>query len=285
MISLRATWQVLVLLRLHNCLIASGSVALGAFLASGTVGFEALMALLMAFFVVAGGYALNDIFDVASDRVIKPWRPLAGGRLSRDTAISTVIGVWAVGCGFALLAGRVTVVFFSAWAVFLYLYSWKLKSSGPVGPVAVSCFASSALLLGGATGGDMGAAVFPFVIAVSVHLAREIAKSVADFRGDAQAGIRTVAVRIGVRRALGFSLGCIAAVIAASLLPFALRVYGHLYFLPVALVIYPLLAVCVRMLMRARGDLGRAEESAGSVARILKAVMPVGLVAFLLAGI
>jgi geranylgeranylglycerol-phosphate geranylgeranyltransferase len=284
-ISLRASWHVLLLLRLHNCVIAAVSVALGAFLACGRIGFETQMASLMAFFVAAGGYALNDIFDVESDRVIKPWRPLAGNRIGRETAVAAVIAVWAIGCGFAILAGRVTVVFFAGWIALLCLYSWKLKSCGLAGPVTVSSFASSGLLLGGATGGNPGAAVFPFVIAMSLHMARETVKSVADVRGDLKAGLGTLAVRIGVRRALGFSLASIAGVIATSLLPFVLHVYGYLYFVPVAAVIYPLLAVCIYLLIRARDDMRRAEDSAGSVVRILKAVMPVGLIALLLAGV
>jgi geranylgeranylglycerol-phosphate geranylgeranyltransferase len=283
--SLRACWYVLVLLRLHNCVIAWGSVALGSFLAGGRIGFESWMASLMAFFVCAGGYALNDIFDVDSDRVIKPWRPLVSSRLRRETAITVVIAVWAIGCGFALLAGRPTVGFFSGWVVLLYLYSWKIKSHGVAGPVVVSLVASSGFLLGGLTGGSLSAAVFPFVVAMSLHMARETVKSVADIRGDSKAGVATVAVQLGARRSLGLALGWIAVVIVTSLLPFALRVYGYLYFLPVVIVVYPLLAVCIYLITTARIDPNRAERNSCSVTTILKAVMPVGLVAFLLAGI
>ncbi|MFH1312026.1 MAG: geranylgeranylglycerol-phosphate geranylgeranyltransferase [Candidatus Eisenbacteria bacterium] len=285
MISLRACRHVLVLLRLHNCVIAWGSVALGSFLAGGTIGYESMTASLMAFFVCAGGYALNDIFDVETDRVIKPWRPLVGNRLRRETAVTVVIAVWAIGCGFALLSGRSAVGFFLGWAVLLYLYSWKIKSYGVAGPIVVSFFASSGFLLGGLTGGSLGAAVFPFVIAMSLHMARETVKSVADIRGDSKAGISTVAVRLGARKTLGLSLGCIAAVIITSLLPFVLRVYGYLYLLPVVMVVYPLLAVCIYLITRARIDLNRAERNSGSVTTLLKVAMPIGLAALLLAGI
>ena len=70
-----------------------------------------------------------------------------------------------------------------------------------------------------------------------------------------------------------------------SLLPFALRVYGYLYMLPVAFVIYPLLVMCIRLIIRAGGAPGGIEPDSATVATILKVVMAVGLVAFLLAGI
>jgi hypothetical protein len=75
------------------------------------------------------------------------------------------------------------------------------------------------------------------------------------------------------------------AVGVVGLVPFASGLYGGLYFLPVAALIYPLLAVCIWIVVRARRDGREPGPAAGTVSRLLKAAMPVGLLAFFLAGV
>ena len=81
------------------------------------------------------------------------------------------------------------------------------------------------------------------------------------------------------------SLWCIAGAVLLSLLPFVRKIYGLPYFLPVAVVIYPILGICIRRIMLARHKNQDLEGAARSVAVMLKFAMIVGLLAFLLAGI
>jgi geranylgeranylglycerol-phosphate geranylgeranyltransferase len=237
-----------------------------------------------AFLICGGGYALNDVLDLRTDRVAKPWRPLPSGRLSPRSAVGLASVLWALGLAVAAHGGLVVFLFAAGWLIVLWLYSWRLKATGLAGHVAISITGASGFLLGGLVGGDVRAAWLPFAIAALFHLAREIAKSVVDAEGDRVAGLLTLAVRLGRRRALVLTLAFILAVVVASLLPFALDVYGYLYMLPVALVIYPLFALSIVLIVRARRecDVGSASRTA---ARCLKIAMPVGLLAFLLAGV
>jgi 4-hydroxybenzoate polyprenyltransferase len=248
------------------------------------IGRDAVLGSVMAFFVCAGAYVLNDLYDVMSDAVNKPGRPLASGRLSRDGAGALVIGLWALGLGFAILGGRAVVIFSVGWMIALWLYSRKLKALGIVGHIAVSAVASSGFLLGALAGGDAGAGWMPFAIALFFHLAREIAKAASDVRGDRAAGAATLAVRLGVERSLKAALYCIGGVMVLSLIPYAFHLYGYLYLLPVVLVIYPLLVICVLKIVRSGKDEAGAERVSASVATLLKAAMPAGLLAFFLAG-
>jgi geranylgeranylglycerol-phosphate geranylgeranyltransferase len=284
-IFLRTVWYLLVLIRPHNCLIATGSVLVGAFLAEAVIGTRSVEAALTAFFACAGAYVLNDIFDIPADSVSKPWRPLVSGKVARVTALQAVVVLWAAGLAFALLAGRVAAGFYLVWLVLLYLYSWRLKASGLPGHIAVSLVAASGFLLGGSASGDVASTFIPFVIATLFHLAREVVKSVADAEGDRRAGISTLAVRIGGTGALGLVLWSVVAVIGVSFLPFALRIYGYLYMLAVGLVIYPLLVGCIRLIVLARAGRRDIERASESAARLLKVAMPVGLLAFFLAGV
>ncbi len=277
--------DIAVLTRPHNCLIALISVLAGAFLVSGEIAPDAVLASVMAFFVCAGAYALNDLYDVTSDAINKPGRPLVDGRLTRERAGAVVIVLWAVGLGFAMLSGREVVLFCTGWMAALWLYSWKLKALGLVGHVAVSAVASSGFLLGAMTGGNAHAGLMPFSIAMLFHLAREIAKGVSDARGDRAAGVPTLAVRLGADRSLKVALWCIGGVIVLSLVPYVFRLYGYLYLLPVVLVVYPLLVICILKIIRAGNDTAAVERVSGAVATLLKVAMPAGLAAFFLAGV
>ncbi len=285
MISFGTMRHLLALVRPHNCLIAALSVAIGTLLAAQDLTATSVVASVMAFMVCAGAYALNDYFDVGSDRVNKPWRPYAGGRLERQTVIGAIVALWTAGLACGLLAGRVAVVFFIAWIVLLYLYSWRLKSYGLAGHLVVSVVASSGFLLGGWVGGDPEVAIAPFAIATLLHLTREIIKSVADMAGDEAAGARTLALSIGPLRAMRMALWCIVGLVVASLLPFVTRVFGYAYFLVVAVGAYPLLVVCARLIILAGRGNRRIERSSVTVAGALKLVMLVGLLAFFLAGV
>jgi geranylgeranylglycerol-phosphate geranylgeranyltransferase len=277
--------HLIIVTRPHNCLIAAAGVAVGAFLAGGSLRPSSIIGSLVAFLVCAGAYALNDLFDVESDRIIKPWRPLASGYLGRKHLLIAVIALWAAG-GLLAVAGRGAVGgFFLGWVLLLWLYSWRIKASGLYGHLLVSVTASSAFLLGALTGGDIRAGVIPFVIASPLHLARELVKSVVDVDGDRRARVATFAVRVGEQKAIALSMWCIGGVMVLSLMPFLLSIYGYLYVLPVAIVILPLLAVSMGMLGSSRTGAGRAQVASRGTARMLKITMPVGLAAFLMAGV
>jgi 4-hydroxybenzoate polyprenyltransferase len=243
------------------------------------------MASAMTFFVCCGAYVLNDIYDLAADRVNKPLRPLASGRVGWRHAVRLVFVLWAIGAAFALLSGIEASMFCAAWIGLLWLYSWRIKAKGLAGHVAISGVASSGFVLGAVVGGVPGAGAVPFVLAFLFHLPREVAKGIADLEGDRSAGLATLAVRVGVNRAMTVLMLLIVAAAVAGLVPFASGVYGSLYFLPVAFVVYPLLGVCLWVIHKAKDRGLEADKAANRVAVLLKATMPAGLAAILLAGV
>ncbi|HVP58418.1 MAG TPA: geranylgeranylglycerol-phosphate geranylgeranyltransferase [bacterium] len=276
--------SVLVLVRPLNCLVASASVAIGAFLASHSISARSGWAAVMTLLVSAGGYVLNDYFDIAADRLTKPRRPLAAGLVKPASAIWYAVGLWLAGAVAVWLAGVVASVFYGAWVVVLVLYSSRLKATGVWGHLAVSLVASSGFLLGAASQGRAAAGLVPAGIAVIFHLAREAAKSAADVAGDSAVGVRTLAVRMGTEVALKVTLWLIVASAIASILPVLLTIYGLPYLAVVAVAVLPLLAVSVRRITAARTAGADLADAASSVAGTLKLAMLAGLVALILAG-
>jgi 4-hydroxybenzoate polyprenyltransferase len=260
-------------------------VTIGAFLAGALPARNSVAAAAMTLFVCAGAYAINDFFDISTDRIAKPRRPLPLAQLAPRAALLFAGCLWAAAAVVAPIAGRWGLAFCGGWMGLLVLYSWKLKGSGIYGHVVVSLVASSGFLLGAGVAGGWGAGIAPACIAFGFHLAREIAKGVADVPGDEAAGIRTLAVRTGGRRALVLSVSCSIAAALVALVPFALKMYGPLYLVPVVGIVYPLVAFCgLRVLRAIRG--GASGEAAGrSVAGALKYAMIVGLFALVLAGL
>lgn len=138
------------LMRLPNVFTAFADIALAAAVA-GTVmpgagtGFwvaVALIALASACLYLAG-MVWNDVFDRAEDAAARPFRPLPSGRVRIRTAVILGCGLFALGLGFAGLAGLPSAADWSAEpllyaaaiviAVLLYDGGLKRTSLGPIG--------------------------------------------------------------------------------------------------------------------------------------------------------
>jgi len=271
-------------MRLHNCLLAAASVLIGFYLAGAEVTGAALAAAAMALSVCAGGYALNDIYDVETDRLNKPWRPLPSRRISRREAVLAVACCWGLGLACSVRAGRPAPAFALSYMGLIWLYCYRLKSGGVAGHMLISAVSSSGFILGGVLGGRALAGAVPFFLACMLHFARELVKGVVDLGGDRRTGVSTLPVRLGERGRVLVCTASIVALMALCIVPYAAGVYGLLYMLPV-LAVEPMLGLCIYLIVSSRRKGIPASRSYGQAACILKAVMPVGLLAFLLGGV
>jgi geranylgeranylglycerol-phosphate geranylgeranyltransferase len=265
------------LARAHNLGIAAGGVLAGGWIALEEVTLPRLLAFaaLSAIGLGAAGNAANDVADLAADRVNRPERPLAAGRIRPETAhllvwLGALLGL---GCA-ALVSGRQVLVGAIALVVMLGYSPW-LKRRGLLGNLAVAAIAGLPLLYGALAVGRAGAGVVPWVLAAWLHLARELVKDLQDEAGDRAMGRRTLPVRLGPGRAARAAWWCGIAFVPLSVaLPLAAG-FGAVYF-AVAL------ASQVLVVLAALG-LGRGQFARASL--LLKAAMVIGLVALVLGGI
>lgn len=229
------------------------------------------LAALSAAALGAAGNAINDLHDVAADRINHPGgdRPLAAGRLEPGTAAATAVagallGVPAAGVVSGALAGAATAALLT-----MGLYSRALKRHGWPGNVAVAVVAGLPLAYGALAVGRASAGVVPWIVAGWLHLVREVVKDVDDELGDRATGRRTLPVRIGRDGALRIASGLAVLFLPLSAgLPWAAG-YGWAYFAIAA----PAWGAVMVAAWRLRG--GHATD----VGDILKAAMAVGLVA------
>lgn len=266
-----ADWLLLV--RAHNLVLAAAGVVAGGWIALERIAVprELVLAALSGLALGAAGNALNDLHDVAADRINRPagQRPLAAGRLGPAAAAATVVAGALLGLAAAGLVGGALVGAAAATFVVMAAYSGVLKPLGWPGNVAVAAVAGLPLAYGALAVGRPGAGAVPWLVAGWLHLVREVVKDIDDAPGDRAIGRRTLPVRIGREGTLRVAVGLALLFLPVSAgAPWAAG-YGWPYFAIAA----PAWGVVLVAARRLRGG-----HTAG-VAGLLKGAMVIGLMA------
>ena len=270
--------DALKLMRVHNCLIGAFSVVVGTVIAGSSPG-VATRGAVVTFLAAAGGYILNDLFDVETDRLVKPWRPLALG-FDRRVASILLILFWSSGLLLAIFDGLILTIFCCLWLGMLTAYTLVIKGMGVFGNLVTSSVSASGLLLGGFLAGHPQTTVIPFMLGFLLHMMREIIKSIADYRGDSKLDVRTVAVRWGIAKCVWLVIALGIMLMVLGILPFAINQFGIFYLVVVVAGVYPLLVLAMRRLLQPRESV-EIEKRAMTASMLLKLAMPIGLVAFI----
>jgi len=177
--------------------------------------------------IAAGGYIINDYFDVKADRINRPERLFIESSFSRRTAMTAHIVLSMTGLllsfGLAWRMGNLKLAAIQLFSVLsLWFYSSHLKRQMLTGnlliaflaalvPVTIGVYefgygvfksaenlnllipgAGNALILRGVTW-VVGFALFAFL----TNLIREMIKDIEDMEGDRAAGCRTIPIVIG----------------------------------------------------------------------------------------
>ncbi len=197
---------------------------------------DAVFGFLTASLMIAGTMIANDIYDVEIDRVNSPQRPLASGTVkTRDAAVLSVV-LSAAAIGFAALLGLWTfLTALLALALMIY-YNTRGKKTGLIGNAVVSFNVALPLFYGGLAVGSIRPLLFIFsVVAFLANFGREVAKGIADVKGDSLRHVRTLAVVKGTRAAALASAGLFVTAVLLSFLPPYLERISWLYF-PIVIV-------------------------------------------------
>ena len=169
--------------------------------------------------IAAGGYIINDYFDVQIDRVNKPDRVYIDRVVNRRTAIVLhQLFSWTavlIGAYLAWKVGNLKLAFVQPIVVgFLWFYSTGYKKQPLTGNIVVSLLTGLVVLMVGIYQTDLyynpeaayaAYAVFIrlffyFVFAFIVSLMRELVKDMEDVEGDERFGCRTLPILIGVNK-------------------------------------------------------------------------------------
>lgn len=186
-----------------------------------------VLLLLSMIFIVAGGYIINDIFDVEIDRINKPDKLLITNAFSYKEAklfygILTSVGLTCGLISSVLILGMKFYLLFLILVLLvclLYSYSANYKKKMIIGNLIVSLSVSFAVFLPWLfevlylsnntlilyAVKDTMLSILPFVLIYTVFafmmtLLREIVKDAEDYKGDIITHCRTIPIVYGIRK-------------------------------------------------------------------------------------
>ncbi|MEX2117384.1 MAG: geranylgeranylglycerol-phosphate geranylgeranyltransferase [Bacteroidota bacterium] len=228
---------------------------------------------LVAGFIGGAANAINDYYDVAIDRVNRPNRPLPRGAVNPRVAIVLWITLSLVGISLNLFLNSSAFWIAVAAVVALFAYSARLKRTVLIGNIVVAAMTGMAFVYGAVVAEAPEKALFPFLFAFLINLGREILKDIEDMAGDQRDGAVTLPLKHGPPAALAIATVVFVALIAATIVPFTVGVYGSTYLIVVSVVNILLCYVMVSMWT------SREAKNLGRLNSILKIGMVIGLVA------
>ena len=180
--------------------------------------FQFTILCLSVIFIAAGGYIINDIFDVEADKINKPNRIFIGTTISNKNGwllyylisfLGIILGIY--------LSFNVKLPFYSSIFIFsylgLFLYSYYLKKIMVIGNLITSIFCALPIIVIFLFENPIYPAkitddilVFYYIIVYSsfaflTTLIREIIKDIEDVDGDLQLKAKTLPIVLGRERA------------------------------------------------------------------------------------
>jgi geranylgeranylglycerol-phosphate geranylgeranyltransferase len=266
------------ILRPGNVLIAMASVFIAVAL---TNQFSQVAPIVLAVvstgLITAGANIINDYYDLETDKINRPMRPLPAGKLTVKGAFIFFCTVYTAAFLLALLISIQMFAVAFVVAFLLFIYSYRLKKTVLWGNLVVSISTAMAFIYGGLAVGVVTAVLYPALFAFLLHFGREIIKDMQDVEGDRRTGANTLAVVYGHRCGYIVSVVIFSILILSTLIPYILKVYGNLYLFTIVLGIYPVLGYIIIQLRK-----NPEKQQLGRMSNLLKIDMIIGLLAIYL---
>ena len=246
-------------------------------------GIEFYMLCFSTMCIAAGGYIINDIFDVKTDLINKPKEVYITRSISKTNGILyytalTTIGV-LLGVQVAFSIDKATFRWiFTMVASLLFLYSYFLQKIALIGNPVTSFLVGFSLYivyLFETTDIVFSSSFFISIVVLSICLnfLREIIKDIQDINGDYAAAYKTLPIILGIKRTL-----TICTIIAMTLV-FGVSLFTFIYFKNQYVFITLMLITIVIPLVIIASKCNNAETARDykNISRALKLVMLIAI--------
>ncbi|MGO9480428.1 MAG: geranylgeranylglycerol-phosphate geranylgeranyltransferase, partial [Candidatus Kryptoniota bacterium] len=230
------------LARIGNAIITFISIECAGILCGVNIAqnWKIFAAAIAAALITAGGNAINDLFDMDIDRINRPNRPLASGKLTVGNALAFYFVVTSAGLIVSAAINAYALSIAAVASVSVLLYSYRLKRSVFFGNFTVALMTGLAFIYGGASVNDFKdvypAAVFAFL----TNLIREIIKDAEDVKGDGEIGVRTIATKYGTNTSAYLSIFLTVILLIMVYGSFGLRILPTQFLAVCGLTIFPI---------------------------------------------
>jgi len=226
------------LIRFELPLAAAICVMLGQLFALGKFAplHLTLSAAISVFLISASILVSNDYFDVETDRINAPHRPIPSNAVTSNEALLLASFLLITGIILSYTISIEALLFSIGLIVIGLLYNRKFKRNGLTGNLMVSFSVGMTFIFGGLSVGLPFNKIVLFfaLIAALVDLGEEIAADSMDVKGDLLIDSNSIAIKYGKEKALRLSGLIFTSVILLSLIPFLLQWFKLIYLLPIA---------------------------------------------------
>jgi 4-hydroxybenzoate polyprenyltransferase len=246
--------------------------------------------------IAAGGYIINDIYDVRIDKINKPEKVIINKKLSENTAntmymVFTFLGVVT---GF-YLSNHIGTPGFAALfilsAALLYMYATFIKSILLVGTLVISVLVTLSLIIIGVfelvpaidyLNQQIQLEAFSILLYYSffafiLTFLRETVKDVEDINGDKNGGRQTLPILIGRKRT---AIVCFVLAIASTI-PILMYMYEFLYRAPWTMLYFLIAVIGPLLYFVVKVFAAETKIEFHHLSNVLKLVMVMGLLSLL----
>ncbi len=228
------------LVRLLRCELpfsAAVCVVMGQLLALGEFAsvFITVSGALSVFFISASILVLNDYFDVETDKINSPHRPIPANLVTPSEALLLAIILFAIALILSYIISIEALICSISLSVIGFLYNYKFKKNGLAGNIMVSFSVGMTFIYGGVSVGLPFNKIILFfgVIAALIDLGEEIAADAMDMQGDILINSNSIALKYGKQTAIKLSCSIFTLVILLTSIPFILKWFPLIYLIPI----------------------------------------------------
>ncbi|MFX0145250.1 MAG: geranylgeranylglycerol-phosphate geranylgeranyltransferase [Candidatus Hodarchaeota archaeon] len=248
-----------------------------------------ILGVITYFFIAGSGMVINDYYDIDIDKINRPERPIPRGSISLKQAKILWIATALIGIIVAILhsvffnIGYLNIILAIFFAFMGWLYAAWGKKSGFIGNIIVSGSFSIGLIYGAVLNNSNVPPYIYFFFFTSFFLllSREVIKGCEDIEGDKNQGVKTLAIRIGIKKATVFSIIFAVLAIFFFILPYFTNIINRMLFL--ITMVFGLAVVSYAIILMLKRKLERKDFK--KISLMLKISMFLGLIAFIFASI
>jgi 4-hydroxybenzoate polyprenyltransferase len=151
--------------------------------------------------IAAGGYIINDYYDVKIDYINKPNRVVIGKSITRRYAILFHVLLSTIGIALGIYLSLGIGIVNAASVFLLWLYSNNLKRLPFIGNVTVAFLTGLAVIVVDLFYRTNNSLVVIYALfAFFITLVREVIKDMEDLKGDNSFGCKTLPIIWGIRK-------------------------------------------------------------------------------------
>jgi len=282
------------IIRPINCLMGALTVIIG--LLNTRLGIpldrffiNIILGVFIYIFITASGMVINDIYDLEIDKINRPERPIPRGSITLKQAKILFIIYLCFGLFFSLLStiffslSILNFVIVSFFGFIGWVYAKWGKKSGFLGNLVVGISFSIGLVYGAVLNSSFipPYILFFFITAFSLLVSREIIKGCEDIEGDKSQGVKTLAIKIGIKNSRNVAVIFALVAIIFFVLPVLTNILNPILFL--IFMVLGIIEVAYTLVLMLTSKLEKGDLK--KISLLLKIGMLIGLIAFLFASI